>query len=63
MCGIISKTAVSRRWQFDSMLDVMQLARQNTRDESIQSLIHVLEATPELKPYAIYRIFLACAEH
>ena len=42
MCYIISNNAVSRRWQLDNLLNVMQLAKQDTRNSSIQNLIHVI---------------------
>jgi AP-1 complex subunit gamma-1 len=63
MCQIVSLCPVSRRWQLDNMLNVMQLAAQNTREDSLHALIHVIEATPELKKHAVYSTAMAAACH
>lgn len=62
MCFIINCNAVSRRWQLDNTLNVMELACLPLRDPSIQNLLHVIEATPELQKYALYRSFRAVCE-
>lgn len=41
----------------------MTLAGNHVRDESINSLIHIISATPELQTYAIYKLFFSLREN
>lgn len=41
----------------------MTLAGNHVKDESINSLIHIISATPELQTYAVYKLFFSLREN
>ena len=63
ICLIVDKHSPSRRWTFDTILKVLIVAGQSTRESSAVSLIHLVTSTPQLQSYAIIKIFFAATSH
>jgi AP-1 complex subunit gamma-1 len=61
MC--IEKYAPSRKWHIDTVIKVLTLAGNHTKEEFISYLIHLISATPELQPYAVHRSFFSLKEN
>jgi len=59
ICLIVDKHAPSRRWYVDTVTKVLTLAGNYIKEESISLLIHLVCSTPDLKSYALHKLYFS----
>ena len=59
----MERYAPNRRWHVDTIIKVLTLAGNHVKDESINSLIHIISATTELQSYCVYKLFFSLREN
>jgi AP-1 complex subunit gamma-1 len=63
ICNSVERYAPNRRWHVDTIIKVLTLAGNHVKDESVNSLIHIISATPELQAYCVNKLFFSLREN
>jgi len=63
ICNSVERYAPNRRWHVDTIIKVLTLAGNHVKDESVNSLIHIISATSELQAYCVNKLFFSLREN
>jgi len=63
ICNSVERFAPNRRWHIDTIIKVLTLAGNHVKDESVNSLIHIISATSELQAYCVSKLFFSLKEN
>jgi len=63
ICNSVERYAPNRRWHVDTIIKVLTLAGNHVKDESVNSLIHIISATNELQAYCVNKLFFSLREN
>ena len=59
ICVVVEKFAPSKRWQIDTVLQVLAIAGSHTRESVASNLISLIARSKTLHPYAVFKAFRA----
>mmetsp|Transcript_28820 Transcript_28820/g.33278 ORF Transcript_28820/g.33278 Transcript_28820/m.33278 type:complete len:897 (+) Transcript_28820:42-2732(+) len=63
ICTCVEKFSPSRRWHIDVIIRVLTIAGKYVKDESVNNLIHLIAATPELHTYCVLKLYYSALEN